>query len=292
MHFYTFQDNIPGVKGVGAKAAAALLHHFTSVPEMYEKLGLVGLPPVPAELADAAPSSPLLKAHVETVMTKEKMEHALSQLTACFDGSRAKAVTALNKLYLCGYENIVLYRQLVTLKEDIDIEAIVLHGASASNKVDRLGLKVPVPVDVMAATADIPQTPATSTQVHDLVAAMEDVLVDHTPVRAEVNEGQVGRRDEAPQPAGSDHAIGESSGKMKLTTAYFRYKGERGAQVVPSPSTPSKSGKKKKGAKSTPALEIEPRSAEEVEALLMEISPALAEPLQLLRQQYHKLPKD
>lgn len=289
------QDNIPGVKGVGAKAAAALLHHFHSVPEMYEKLGLVGLAPVPAELAEASPSSPLLKAHVEEVMGKEKVEHALAQLMVCFDGSRAKAVTALNKLYLCGYENIVLYRQLVTLKEDIDIEAIVLHGASASNKVDRLlKVKVPVPVEVMMATADIPQIPASSSaQVHDLVTAMEDVLVDHSTTSLLNGEEQAGRSNDNLHAEGSNVSeSGVSAGATRLTTAYFRYKGERGAQVVPSPSTPAKSGKKKKGTKDVPAVEIEPRSAEEVEALLMEISPALAEPLQLLRQQYHKLPKD
>lgn len=279
------------MKGVGAKAAAAMLHHFSSVPEMYSRLHLVDLPPVPAELADAAPSSPLLKAHVEKVMTTEKMESALAELMVCFDGSRAKALTALNKLYLCGYENILLYRQLVTLKEDIDIERIVLHGASASHKVDRLTVKVPVPVDVMMATADIPQTPASSAQVHNLAAAMEDVLVDHSPTSL-LNEGaQVSAVSDAQQFAESQLSEnGFLSGKGKLTTAYFRYRGERGAQVVPTSGT--KSGRKKKGEKEKAPVEIEPRSAEEVEAMLMEISPALAEPLQLLRQQYHKLHKD
>lgn len=278
METLIIQDNIPGVKGVGAKAASALLSHFHTVPEMYAKLGLVGLPPVPAELAQAAPSSPALKAHVEAVMTTERRELALAELMDCFEGSRTKAITALNKLYLCGYDDIMLYRSLVTLREDLDIEAIVLHGASASNKVDRL--KVAVPVEVMAATADLPHTPASSAQVQGLVTAMEDVLVDHPPPL--VAEAQTG---------GVENSQSRStSAAGKLTTAYFRYRGEPGAQPVYS-TTPSKK-KKKKGEKEVTAPDIEPRSAQEVQDLLLDISPALAAPLQLLREQYRWFPRD
>jgi hypothetical protein len=62
-----------------------------------------------------------------------------------------------------------------------------------------------------------------------------------------------------------------------LTTAHFRYTGERGPHAHTLTAGRDSSG--------APRV----RSAAEVEALLHEISPALAAPLRLLREQYHKL---
>ena len=276
------------MKGVGAKAAAALLKQFNSIPELFSKLGLVGVSPAPAELAEVKPASAAFKAHLESVLGAEKLEHAVTLLMPCFDGSRAKATSALGKLYLCGYDAICLYKELVALKEDINMEEIVLRDASTSDKIDRLRIsygqrKSAAGLEVLEATADLPQTHASSAQVHGIVQAMEDVLLDRTEA-ASVPDAPVAEKS----------AMNSVS---KLTTAHFRYRGERGAQAGLTSATPAVSSPswKKKGAVSAaeaPGSGMQLRTSEEVEALLTEISPALIAPLQLLRQQYHRLPKD
>lgn len=192
------QDNIPGVKGIGEKTAAALVRQFHSVSEMYSTLGLTTAPPLPAALAGEAPKSALVKAELEKALTKEGVERAVDLLAPCFDGSKAKAATALARLFMCGYENVCLYKQLVTLREDLDIEHIVLHSGSHSDTLNRykpqddvgsagsgsveceVGGEDGNAVDVIAATADLPMTSvASSAQVKGLVSAMEDVLLDH-----------------------------------------------------------------------------------------------------------------
>lgn len=256
---------------MGEKSAAALLKHFHSAPEMYRKLGLTGLPAVPKELQGEAPTSQLLKAHISTVMTAHLMEAAIDELALCL-GGRTKAATMLNRLYLCGYDNVCLYRELVTLKEDMDIEEIVLRGANESDKVDRFPSHR---AEIVAATADLPQTPpGSSSEVHNMVAAMQDILLD--PVAAT----------QPPQRKKMASHGTATRGRMKLTTAHFRYRGERGAHPAGLTTT----------AHSTQGVDgrsgTAERTSEEVEALLQGISPALTAPLQLLRQQYHKLYQD
>jgi hypothetical protein len=193
------QDNIPGVKGIGEKTAAALVRHFGSVTQLYASLGLTDAPPLPAALAGESPKSALVKAALEKSLTKEGVERAVALLAPCFDGSKAKAATNLARLYLCGYQDICLYKQLVTLREDLDVENIALHSGGHSDTLNRYkqrGAEVPQGnvgsggcevggedgslVDVIAATADLPMTTiASSAQVKGLVSAMEDVLVDH-----------------------------------------------------------------------------------------------------------------
>ena len=248
----------------------------------------MGISPAPAELAEVKPASAAFKAHLESVLGVEKLEHAVTLLMPCFDGSRAKAISALGKLYLCGYDAICLYKELVTLKEDINMEEIVLRDASTSDKIDRLRIsygqrKSAAGLEVLEATADLPQTHASSAQVHGIVQAMGDVLMDRTDTTRVLDS-----------PVAEKSAM---NGVSKLTTAHFRYRGERGAQAGLTSSTPAAASpsQKKKGAVSAaavPAAGVELRTSEEVEALLSEISPALMAPLQLLRQQYHRLPKD
>lgn len=300
-HACKLQDNIPGVKGIGEKTAAALLKHFHSVPDMYRRLGLIGLPQLPPHLTNALPTSQLVKAHMLTVMPKHVLDAAVTELSVCFGGSETKAATALARLYMCGYDNICLYKHLVTLKDDVDIEQIVLHSTSTSDVVDRYKSKV----EVIAATADLPQTHESSAQVQGLVCAMQDVLLDRAAdadtvddnaadVNAGSNSDGNGSGGNGSGGVGARTTLSGVHGAVpKLTTDYFRYRGERGAHAealtaaqppVTAASTPAAVKKHKKAAQQ--------RSAAEVEALLQDISPALAAPLRLLREQYHRLPKD
>ena len=43
-----------------------------------------------------------------------------------------KASTVLAKLYICGHENLLLYRQLVTLKDDLEISEILHYSDSVT----------------------------------------------------------------------------------------------------------------------------------------------------------------
>lgn len=76
------------------------------------------------------------------------------------------------------------------------------------------------------------------------------------------------------------------TGEERLTTAYFRYTGERRphAYALTHGTTTTSTGIDAGNPTTTST-----RSAQEVERLLNEISPALKVPLQLLREQYHKL---
>jgi hypothetical protein len=108
-----------------------------------------------------------------------------------------------------------------------------------------------------------------------MVAAMQDVLLDP------VASAQPPQRQQERASHGS-----KTGGKMKLTTAHFRYRGERGAHPA-GLTTTAHSAQGADGRSGTTE-----RTSEEVEELLQGISPALAAPLQLLRQQYHKLYQD
>lgn len=125
------------MRGIGEKVAAAILSEFETVDALYEKLGLTGVAPVPESLAEALASSAELRAELEKALGKEGVEHAVSLLQPCFDGSKARALTALARLYQCGYQNVQLYKQLVTLREDLDIERIVLHSGSHAESLNR-----------------------------------------------------------------------------------------------------------------------------------------------------------
>lgn len=129
------QDNIPGVKGIGPKTAAALLQHFESIENMYRVLGLEGLVEVPAELADLSPTNKQLQQHLMAAITErgsaEVYSRALQQLRVALAGASAKAETVLARLYQCGHGNLLLYKHLVTLKHDIEVEDMLLSGSTA-----------------------------------------------------------------------------------------------------------------------------------------------------------------
>lgn len=116
------QDNIPGVKGIGPKVAPALIRHFGSIEEMYRRLHLSSLP-VPAEDTQAlAVTDAKLTAQVKAALGKEKYAEALAELAEALKDVRAAAPSTLNRLYLCGHANALLYKEVVTLKRDLPIQ--------------------------------------------------------------------------------------------------------------------------------------------------------------------------
>jgi hypothetical protein len=132
-----------------------LLKEFSTAESLYEKLGLSSLPAVSENVANESSSSAMVKAALEQDLGREGINKATELLKPCFGGSKARALTALTKLYQCGYENVCLYKELVTLREDLDIERIVLHSGSHAESLNRYRSQPPVVADARAVTAGV-----------------------------------------------------------------------------------------------------------------------------------------
>ena len=236
-------------------------------------------------------------------------------MSECFEGSTTRAATVLARLYICGYENICLYKQLVTLREDLSIENIVYHTGSHVEKVNRYltnqdnnsssssssisstntGSTELEREQLIADTADLPMTTVVNReQVQHIVAAMHDILLQDAPSNSESSSTSTASTTGkcvckyafyipfmCSNPTFCVYTIGvNGEGTEKLTTSHFRYTGERGVHTHTLTGTTT----------STSIGKV--RTAVEVEKLLSEISTGLLPPLQLLREQYHKLHRD
>jgi 5'-3' exonuclease len=142
-------DNIPGVKGIGPKTAAALVSHFGSVADMYTRLRLgggeaaadgdgAGAIDVDAYLAQVAPpakakrgkKAAVAAAAAEAALTGDgtvatvapsTVAAALAEMEASLVGVRAGGVATLKKLAACRAQDVALYRRLVTLRPDVPL---------------------------------------------------------------------------------------------------------------------------------------------------------------------------
>ena len=139
-------DGVPGVKGVGPKAAATILKKFGSIDAMLSSLG------VPAEAVDFECRESLeARGFVidENLTTKKQKEAAraiekavaegkrcsqsptklyvqipedtLQLLNSCLEGERLGSYSLFESLYSCGAKNLALYKQLVTLERNLDV---------------------------------------------------------------------------------------------------------------------------------------------------------------------------
>eukprot|EP01036_Dinobryon_divergens_P025655 gene25655-34228_t len=125
-------DNIPGVGGLGPVAAAALVNHFKCVDAMCTSLRLPGLAPPPPELLSPNPNWKKLALHLQNLLSEDVYHNiALPELTKALANTKSmKASTVLAKLYICGHDNLLLYRRLVTLKDDLEISDILHYSNS------------------------------------------------------------------------------------------------------------------------------------------------------------------
>ena len=113
--FVYIQDNIPGVAGVGPKAALALIKHFGSLEALIAELGLDG------------------KGNV----TPEKQ---LQLVTTALSSVRSSKEKILKSLIASGGE-LMLYKSLVTLKEDVPLEPPVGLGFEGySEHIERMDM--------------------------------------------------------------------------------------------------------------------------------------------------------
>ena len=148
---FVSQDNIPGVKGIGPKTASALLNHFKSLDNLYKKLDECPAP-IPNLEIETPPSSTssstssdseepekvkpkrtkkvkiLVESESENEIKKEVDPETamLAELEVCLTGVRASAVTTLKKLRTCTHTEMMLFQELVTLRDDVHIYD--LHG--------------------------------------------------------------------------------------------------------------------------------------------------------------------
>jgi hypothetical protein len=116
------QDNIPGVRGIGPKAAVGLLNHFTHLEDMYRRLHLVGLPVLSEELKTLKPSDKVIISHLKAALTTEQFKSAIDELDRALKDVKASSISTLVKLYQCGYDELLVFKQLVTLKRDLHVE--------------------------------------------------------------------------------------------------------------------------------------------------------------------------
>jgi 5'-3' exonuclease len=139
-------DGVPGVKGVGPKAAATVLGHFGSIEAMLASLK-VPAEPVDFECRDSleqrgfvidekltakkqkAAAKALAKATLEGKGCKQSATKLYVQippeqqrhLDACLEGERLGSYTLYESLLSCGSDNLALYKKLVTLERNLDV---------------------------------------------------------------------------------------------------------------------------------------------------------------------------
>lgn len=101
-------DNIPGVRGIGPKTAATLLEKFNNIEALYDCL-----------LEHDVPHPTIEDFSLSSVAdgTIKKLPPPLEEAFSLGKGS--KALTLIKKLAACTYEDVQLYKKLVTLKSDI-----------------------------------------------------------------------------------------------------------------------------------------------------------------------------
>ena len=86
-----------------------------------------------------SPSSKELREHLESILTTEKYKESINELKLCIK-SLTRAQTILTKLFLCGYDNVLLYKKLVTLVDELDLHDIIMNDnkfseSDSNNKV-------------------------------------------------------------------------------------------------------------------------------------------------------------
>ena len=122
------KDNIPGIAGIGKLTAARLLQHFGSVENVYSKLGLLAIPPPPEDIQVLPSNSKDIRKYLKSIMSPDIYANALKELQICI-GNVTKSETVLVRLYLCGYENVLLYKKLVTLIDGLNPRDILMENS-------------------------------------------------------------------------------------------------------------------------------------------------------------------
>lgn len=97
---------------------------------MFQKLHLADLAVPDNEIQSMAVSDPVLLSHVKSLLSDHKYKAAIAELNVALKDVRATAPATLMRLYLCGYENIKLYKNIVTLRTDIPIEDCLYSRSS------------------------------------------------------------------------------------------------------------------------------------------------------------------
>jgi hypothetical protein len=110
------------VRGIGPKAAVGLLSHFSHLEDMYRRLHLIGLPALGDDLKALKPSDKALVAHLKAALTAEQFKSAMDELNEALKDVKASSISTLVKLYQCSYDELLIFKQLVTLKRDLHVE--------------------------------------------------------------------------------------------------------------------------------------------------------------------------
>lgn len=139
-------DGIPGVKGIGPKAGAAILQHFESIETLIEKLkiptnpvdfeslesieenGLVVDEKLTARKQKAAAKA-IEKAALEGKKCSQSTERIYvqipqeikSEIDICLLDERLGTSSLYESLLACGSKQLLLYKQLVTLDRNLDV---------------------------------------------------------------------------------------------------------------------------------------------------------------------------
>lgn len=240
-------DNIPGVKGIGAKTATALVQHFGGIESMYAALHLRSVPPCPEELMLLSPTSKLVSEHLQELLG-DKMPEAIAELEKALKNASGKPATVLARLFMCGFANVSLYKYLSTLRSDVKIRGLDSDEYLLDTKLQRASREI-TEDDVNRERNRYLEMVANDGEAYDRKKARKITIT--SPDNGEfVGEGKGEYEDDE----GHIYIDG-----LCVDTSFFRYRGE------------------------------DRLTRTDVEAFLTSINPKLMKPLQLLREQYHRL---
>eukprot|EP01038_Epipyxis_sp_PR26KG_P013068 gene13068-17517_t len=126
-------DNIPGVAGIGQKTSSILIQYFGTVEKLYSELGLTTLnyekyKQNPLYYNYDQLTSKQQIQNLQELLGADALKYSVYELQKCLklppDSKSKKPFSLLNKLMKCPYEEILKYKELVTLKTDISIHEI------------------------------------------------------------------------------------------------------------------------------------------------------------------------
>ena len=105
---------------------------------MFEVLHLKSLPALPDDLKaltlTTAAEKKLIQNHLISVMSPDDYAASTTLLNDCVKGRTP--VSIMTSLYHCGYETLRLYKDLIRLRDDVDIKTMMHHLPYSSNTIE------------------------------------------------------------------------------------------------------------------------------------------------------------
>lgn len=116
--------------------AESLIKRFGSIENLFSSLHLAHLTECPQELKDltltTAAEKQLVQKHLLSVMSPEHVASSTELLAAAVKGRTPMSI--LTSLYHTGYETLKLYKYIIRLRDDVELETMLHHLPSTSGE--------------------------------------------------------------------------------------------------------------------------------------------------------------